>query len=255
MVRKTSPKPAFFGPISTIFLTIGTVFAAQFWAGVILSPLLIAGGANAGTVNGVLQGNPWLGFIFVATVDVLMLWTISQLLWSEFKASFKTLGLNRPIPKYAAYALAGFAAYFVLYIIVAMIAQELIPSLDVDQKQEIGFSTNTQGAALLPVFLSLIILTPIAEEVIARGFLFGGLRTKLPFASAAVATSILFAGAHLSGASDGLLWVGAIDTFILSLVLCYLREKSGSLWPGIGVHAFKNGIAFIILFNIVQYFR
>ena len=151
--------------------------------------------------------------------------------------------------------LGGFAAYFVLYIVGLVIAKALVPSLNLEQEQEIGFSTNTQGAALLPVFISLVILPPITEEIVARGFLFGGLRTKLPFAVAATITSVLFAAAHLGEASEGLLWIAAVDTFILSLVLCYLREKTGSLWPSIGVHALKNGLAFIVLFNIVGYFR
>ena len=57
--------------------------------------------------------------------------------------------------------------------------------------------------------------------------------------------------AHLAeGGAAGPLWIGFIDTFILSLVLCYLRVKTGSLWAGITLHALKNGIAFVALFVI-----
>jgi membrane protease YdiL (CAAX protease family) len=32
------------------------------------------------------------------------------------------------------------------------------------------------------------------------------------------------------------------------MVLAYLREKTGSLWPPIGLHALKNFVAFMALF-------
>ena len=41
-----------------------------------------------------------------------------------------------------------------------------------------------------------------------------------------------------------------LDTFILSLVLIYLREKTGGLWASITLHAFKNGVAFVALFAL-----
>jgi membrane protease YdiL (CAAX protease family) len=93
------------------------------------------------------------------------------------------------------------------------------------------------------------VLPPIVEETVFRGFIFTGLRGKLKFVWAAVLTSLLFATAHLEfGSGKPLLWVAGLDTFTLSLALCYLREKTGSLWPGILLHALKNGVAFLSLF-------
>ena len=46
------------------------------------------------------------------------------------------------------------------------------------------------------------------------------------------------------------LWIGALDTFILSLFLVFLREATGNLWAGITLHATKNLVAFITLFII-----
>ncbi len=204
--------------------------------------------------SGLFESNPFAGFVQVLCIEVVTL----GLLWlflRRRKISFGDLGINTPALKYAGYALVGFVVYFVLYIIGLSLIKVLVPGLNIEQKQEIGFSTTTSGISLIPIFISLVILPPITEEIVARGFLFGGLRSKLPFVLAAMITSTLFASAHLSQASDGLLWVAGIDTFILSMVLCYLREKTGSLWPSIGVHMIKNGVAFLVLFNIVHYFR
>ncbi len=143
----------------------------------------------------------------------------------------------------------------VLYIAVLIAAKTLVPSLDIEKEQDIGFDRSIKGLSLLPAFITLVIIPPITEEIVARGFLFGGLRTKLPFISSAIITSAMFAAAHIGGAKEGLLWVAAVDTFILSLILCYLREKTGSLWPPIVVHMLKNGLAFFILFNLIKYFR
>jgi len=59
----------------------------------------------------------------------------------------------------------------------------------------------------------------------------------------------LFGAAHLSeGGAAGPLWVGALDTAILSMVLIGLREWTGNLWAGITLHMTKNLIAFLAIF-------
>jgi membrane protease YdiL (CAAX protease family) len=147
------------------------------------------------------------------------------------------------------YALAGFALYFVGYAIVLTIATHIFPSINVDQKQELGFQNTSGTINLFLTFLSLVILPPIVEETVFRGFVFSGLKNKLPFIYAAIGTSLLFASAHLQyGSGKPLLWIAALDTFTLSMVLCYLRQKTGGLWAGIFLHALKNGIAFVSLF-------
>lgn len=84
-----------------------------------------------------------------------------------------------------------------------------------------------------------------------RGFLYTGLKRWLPWTVAGLIVSVLFGAAHLSEGGDaGLLWVGAIDTFTLSLVLIALRELTGNLWAGIVLHATKNCLAFVRIFLI-----
>ncbi len=71
----------------------------------------------------------------------------------------------------------------------------------------------------------------------------------MPIAGAVVGTCILFAIGHLPAGGDaGPLYIAAIDTFVLSLVLIYLREKTGGLWSSMLLHAIKNGVAFTALF-------
>ncbi len=242
------------GPLEAVTISISVYFSAQLIAGLLISIIPLINRSTSEKSIDSIQNNVWATFAFILLIEAITI-SLIFLFIRRRNVKFIDLGLNKTKFKYIGFAFAGFGVYFLLYVLGLAISKALIPGLNLDQKQEIGFNTSTTGISLIPVFLSLVILPPITEEIVARGFLFGGLRSKLPFLLSAVITSVLFASAHLGAAKDGLLWVAAIDTFTLSLVLCYLREKTGSLWPSIGLHAMKNGIAFIVLFNITQYFR
>jgi uncharacterized protein len=85
---------------------------------------------------------------------------------------------------------------------------------------------------------------------LVRGYLFSGLRMVWRFWPAVLVTSLFFGAAHLEFGSGGpLVWAAAIDTFILSAVLCFLRERTGALYAGIAVHMLNNLIAFGVHFK------
>jgi membrane protease YdiL (CAAX protease family) len=52
-----------------------------------------------------------------------------------------------------------------------------------------------------------------------------------------------------TGQGASLLWAAGVDTFVLSLVLVYLREKTGALYAGMLVHSLNNLIAFGVHFH------
>lgn len=143
--------------------------------------------------------------------------------------------------------LIGILAYYGVYTFFYSVASQLF-HLNSNHQQELGFDNVTGTANLVLVGLSLVIIPPLVEEILFRGFLFGGLRKRLNFGIAVIITSILFAIPHAAENSKVILWNAALDTFSLSLVLCYLREKTGAIYAGIGLHAIKNGMAFVSLF-------
>ncbi len=243
-----------YGPTSAIIVTLGIYIISQIVVGLAFGLVPALFHKTPSEINHLLDTSVAVQFF---TVFILEAITVLLLLWflNRRRTSIKQLGVDHPRLYYLALAATGFVGYFILYIVGLSLATHFIPSLNVKQQQDIGFNTATHGLNLALVFISLVILPPLVEELVMRGFLYTGLRTKLPVITATLITSLLFAGAHLPEGRGGLLWVGAIDTFILSVVLCYLREKTGSLWPSIGVHMLKNALAFVVLFNVVGYFR
>ena len=230
-------------PMLAVGVVLVLFVGAQLIAAIVGSTLI---SANKGA--GLLADSNFQQFLFVLLAEGL---TLGGLFWflRFTHEDAQGLGLKRGRFSDIAYAVGGYIVYFVLYIILVSVVTQLVPALNVDQKQDIGFQ-SAHGVALLSVFISLVILAPVTEEIIMRGYLFGNLRPRMSFLWATLITSLVFASAHLLGGERGapLLWIAGIDTFVLSVVLCYLRQKTGRLWAGIGLHALKNSVAFISLF-------
>lgn len=249
--EKSAPKKLW-GPFTAVFYALIPAFLGS----------QIIGGLFVGLV-GMLIGldqseiNSWsrtIGgqFVFYALIESLM---FAIILAYVLKRGYGIgqVGLDGFRWNYITKAVAGYLSYMGLYILVITVVSSFLPSLDLQQKQIIGFDNPSGAAQLLMVFASLVLLPPVAEEVVFRGFMFGGLRSKLNFLTSAIITSLIFAVGHLQFGNDNnapLLWVAGIDTFILSMVLCYIRDKTGSIWPTILIHMMKNGLAFTILYVI-----
>jgi membrane protease YdiL (CAAX protease family) len=248
--RKSVDHEVNWSPLEAVGITIAIYFVAQLVAAVMAGFIGSSRGLNTDQINTVLENSAGWQFLMILFMEALTAWFIYLFVTKIRRTSLKAIGVVKPQMRDIAYALVGFATYFVIYaMIVFNVIERLFPQIDTGQKQDLGFSSSIAGPDLIFVFLSLVILPPLVEELLVRGFLYTGLRTKLPIIYAAIAASLVFAAAHLQwGSGNPLLWTAAADTFVLSMVLIGLRQKTGSLWPGIGVHFLKNGIAFIVLF-------
>jgi membrane protease YdiL (CAAX protease family) len=158
------------------------------------------------------------------------------------KTSKEDLGLTG-LPTWVDIVLtpAGFIVYLLLSFVILLTAQGLLPWFDATQKQSLGFEALHFQYEYVLAFLMLVIIAPIAEEVIFRGYLFGKLRSAVPVWLAAIVTSVVFGFVHQA-------WNVGFDTFALSLVLCHMRQITGTLWAPMLLHMTKNGIAFYLLF-------
>jgi len=185
-----------------------------------------------------------LNFTFAALLYSLTLAIVIGVPWfvKKHRTNMKDLGLGRRL-SWNDIITTPFALviYLVFSSLLIFIATNLLPWFDIGQAQETGFDQLTQDYELILAFMTLVAIAPFAEEALFRGYLYGKLRKSLPIWASILITSILFGAVH--GA-----WNVAIDTFALSVIMCLLREKTGSIWASILLHMLKNGIAFYILF-------
>lgn len=154
------------------------------------------------------------------------------------------LGATR-LPSWGDIGLApvAFIVYFLASALLVYVASQIIPGFDVSQVQYVGFSRLSRSYEYVLAFTTLIVIAPVAEELLFRGFLYGKLRQRLPIWLAAVVTSLVFGFVHGQ-------WNVGVDVFALSLVLCSLREITGNIWAGMLLHMLKNSVAFFMIFIV-----
>lgn len=236
-------------PLEAVSITIAIYFIAQLVVAIAVAIIGKWQGISVENLSDQIEASPAKSFAYVLAVEALTIGLLYKFM-KRRQTPWKAIGLIKPRLVDVGWAVLGFGIYFVTYgMIVYSIIKSYVPQIDTDQQQQLGFDTSTTGPALIFIFLALVILPPLVEEILVRGFLFTGLKSKMKIIPAAIITSLVFGAAHLQwGSGAALLWSAAVDTFMLSLVLVFLRHKSGSLWPGIGLHFIKNGIAFTALF-------
>ena len=94
------------------------------------------------------------------------------------------------------------------------------------------------------LFLAVVIMAPIGEEIVFRGFLQKFLEEHWKDITRAVLiTSLIFAMIHFNP-----YWT--IQIYLLGVILGFLSWKTKSIIPSIILHSLNNGIAFILtIFN------
>lgn len=168
-------------------------------------------------------------------VEISLTFAIFYFLWRRYIGIWQ-LGLNTWSREYLR---DGFWAYLSILPILALIGallglfrKSLLP------EQEIY--NLLMGLTSLPISLLFLLVVglvaPLLEEVIFRGFLFGTLRNSFGPWRSMVYSSLLFAALHQS-------LVAFLPIFFLAMVLAYLYEKTGSLWPSIILHMTNNTVA------------
>ena len=134
-------------------------------------------------------------------------------------------------------ALAWMAAGMACFYLLAAIYVQLVGDPEQSTAQDVG--ADESQLALLAAGVLFICLAPIGEEFFFRGFFYGSLRTSVGPLPAALIGGTVFGVIH---APTGLSAVPPL--VVLGIVLCVVRERTGSLYPCIAIHAINNTIAY-----------
>lgn len=225
-----------------VVIIIGWVTAAFFAAQLIvelLLKLLLAVGVSLSSLNETILVTTVSGLIYILAIVLVigLPW-----LFKKYKTSRADVGLEH-LPTWMDIIIspAGYVIYMLVSILLMSLATAFFPSFNVAEPQNVGFGNLNFQYEYILAFITLVIIAPVAEEVLFRGYLFGKLRKLMPLWVAVLITSLFFGVIH--GA-----WNVALDTFALSVVLCTLRVTTGGLWAPILLHMIKNSIAFYVLF-------
>lgn len=181
------------------------------------------------------------GFVVLATLAQALAFVGTAILFASFVAKPRAwhFGLRRtrfwPAVGWAA---AGIATFYVVTAIYAAIAS---PDAEQGITEELGADEGTLG--LIVAGLMVMIVAPVAEELFFRGFFYRALRSRFSMIGAALIDGLLFGVIHYNfEGADALLLLPPLA--LLGFIFCIVYEKTGSLFPVIGMHAFNNTVAY-----------
>ena len=125
-----------------------------------------------------------------------------------------------------------------------MIAQGVVQTLfntEDDTQAVVLYFLNHPGWRERSALITMaVLIAPIAEEFLFRGYLYGVLRRFAGRLPAIIVSSLLFAAVHLHLPS-------MLGLTILAVLLCLVYERTGSLWANICIHATFNTISIAAL--------
>lgn len=134
------------------------------------------------------------------------------------------------------WSLLAYVAY-----IVFVVAYGLIVGVPEEQStpEDVGADEGTFG--LINAGLLFVVIAPIGEELFFRGFFYRALRSSLGIWTAALIAGGVFGAIHIFTG-----WEAVPVLAALGIALCLVYERTGSLYPCIGLHAINNTLAYAV---------
>ncbi len=220
------------------------------WFGLAFTFLIfmILGMVALGNPNKIIMG--WGLFGDVATFAI-GLWDLGMILTVILLAillrrnnlSLGKIGLKGSLsPKAIIYALLGTVIYFGIY----YLTEIALAPLGITMFWRGGSNANLLSAQTtldwLILFIGPVIISPITEELVFRGFVLTSLLSRLKIMSAVIISALIFASVHIM-IGPGLM----IYIFLGSFIFAYLFIKFGNLYPCMLMHFLTNLWAYILV--------
>jgi uncharacterized protein len=214
-------------PLWTPFVAIAFGFAAGL--------LVLGVGAAALEASGVTVDEEDPAFNSAATfvLDVCVVAAVIGVTTMVAKPALWQFGLRRGPLGYS----VGLSVIAVLAFFIFEIAYVAI--LDPENPQTIAEDLGADQSTLLLLAgaFVVIVVAPVCEELFFRGFLYRVLRLRMSFWLAAAIDGVLFGFVH------GALVIVPVLA-VLGFLLCWVYERTGTLFAPIAIHALNNTIAY-----------
>jgi membrane protease YdiL (CAAX protease family) len=177
--------------------------------------------------------------IFSAIFILIVIWyaTKSHILISTF---FKTS--KRPLLQ----AFAGYTMVIPIVLVMSLIqASSNNGQNDTQQVVDMVMNNSSDSISRLLFALAIVVLAPIIEETLFRGFLFHALMRRMPWGVAAVISAICFGLIHAQLST-------ILPITLLGLMLAILTYRNRSIIPAIWAHAIFNGMQILSLYGLLD---
>lgn len=158
----------------------------------------------------------------------------------RYKVGWSAVGWRRVnLWKALLYLVVILLAFLALATAVLWLVSVLVPSFNANQAQNNDFTQGAGSHSALSL-VALVLLPPVLEETVFRGFIFPAIAKRTGLVWGAVWASVLFGVAH---------WQANISiyTFLLGLLLCFMYVRLKSIFPGMALHMLNNYLAFMAL--------
>lgn len=150
--------------------------------------------------------------------------------------SFRALGL---VPVRTPVLIGSAALALTTFLLFALLWAQLT-ALPREQDTLRTLGAEDESVRLVLTAVLVILIAPVAEEVLFRGLAYRSLRNAMPAWLAAVLVGSGFGAIHYSGPdSVGVL----VPLAVLGAIFCLLYEWTGSLWTPIALHIANNALA------------
>jgi len=223
------------------FGAIAVYFGGQvLLQAVVLLGLVAAGAVEPSSVSPEAPGALVLGLAVASQAFGLLL--VLALLRRRGVRLHLLVGAVRPLGRLLRTGAGVGLLALVGYLIVVNILVTLSGS-DARPEQMLTQSLTSSPLALVLASLAAVVLAPLAEELLFRGLLHRGLRSRLALAPATALSSVIFALVHYEVLlSQPLAMVGLT---LVGVVCALAYERTGSLVVPITIHAVYNGVTVV----------
>ncbi len=192
---------------------------------------------------GGLLGPTNLALVVAGPVELLLMWPASQLIARLYGSGRQSRDFAwAPVPPLELLIAASLGVLVHLPIgYVGALVERRFPTPTKQLQLELAMLTPSSPAMAIGMFLSAAVIVAFVEELFFRGALFGALRRGSSGAVSIVTTSVAFALAHPKPRD----WAAL---FVIALALGEVRRQSGSIWPGVALHAAFNATTLLFVF-------
>ena len=128
--------------------------------------------------------------------------------------------------------ISGIAIFIPAAIMIGAVAIAITNALHLTGTNDLGADHSGLGYKIALSALAVMV-APWTEEVAMRGFLFSALARRFGFWPGALVSGVVWAGLHVE---PGVLILFSAE----GMLLAWLRRRTGSLLPGIGLHGSWN---------------